>query len=95
MGGALQVSCIFSEIFCIRWSSCVQDICHSVFVIRSFINVFVSSLIWSEFSSKNSVLNFSIFVGGMGFKILGGLSIVGVICRANSVLGGMCNDIGE
>jgi hypothetical protein len=55
----------------------------------------VSSFICSAFSSKNSVLKVSIFSCGMGFNILGGLSIVGVGLRANSVFGGMCRITGE
>ena len=55
----------------------------------------VSSLICSAFSSKNVVLNVSMFSCGMGFSILGGLSIVGGVQRVNSVFGGMCSVIGE
>jgi hypothetical protein len=55
----------------------------------------VSSFIWSAFSSKNYVLNFPIFVCGIGFNIIGGLSIVGGIQRASSVFGGMWSVIGE
>ena len=95
IGGALHVSCILSEIFCIIWSSCVQDDCHWSFVSWLFLNVFVSSLIWSAFSSKNYVLNFSIFVCGIGFNILVGLSAIGGILRASSVFGGMCSVTGE
>ena len=55
----------------------------------------VRSLIWVAFSSKNSVLNFSIFVGGMGLSILGVLSVAGGMQRAIRVLGGMCSVTGE
>ena len=55
----------------------------------------VSSFIWSAFSSKNSVLNFSIFVCGMGFSILVGLFIVGGVHRAINVFGGICRVTGE
>ena len=55
----------------------------------------VSSFICSAFSSKNSVLKVSIFSCGMGFSILSGLSIVGVILRASRVFGGMCRIFGE
>ena len=40
-------------------------------------------------------MNFSIFVCGMGFKILGGLSVVGGGRRANSVFGRICSVTGE
>ena len=53
------------------------------------------SLIWRAFSSKNYVLNFSMFASGMGFRIL-------VVCffgigmgRATSMFGGMCRGTGE
>ena len=35
-GGAVHVSCIFSDIFCIILSSCVQDVCHWMLVRWSF-----------------------------------------------------------
>ena len=60
-----------------------------------FSSVLVSSLIWVAFSSKNSVLNFSIFVWGMGFSILGVVFVVGGMQRAIKVLGGMCSVTGE
>ena len=50
-GGALQVSCILFEIFCISCSSIVHDVCHLLVFDRSFNNVFVSSFICSLFSS--------------------------------------------
>ena len=55
----------------------------------------VSSFICSAFSSKIFVLKVSIFSCGMGFSILGGLFIVGVILRASNVFGGMCRVTGE
>ena len=55
----------------------------------------VSSFICSAFSSKNYVLKISIFSCGMGFRILGGLSIFGVKLRASRVFGGMCRVTGE
>jgi hypothetical protein len=55
----------------------------------------VSSLTWSAFSSKNYVLNLSIFVCGMGFSVLGVLAIVGGVQRASSVFGGMWSVTGE
>ena len=61
----------------------------------SFNSVLVSSLIWVAFSSKNSVLNFSIFAWGMGFSILGVLSVAGGMQRAIKVLGGMWSVTGE
>ena len=89
-GGALHVSWILSEIFSISLSSDVQEDCH-----WSFFSVFVSSFICSAFSSKNSVLNISMFVWGIGFSILGGLFVVGGIQRAISVFDGMCSVTGE
>ena len=55
-GGALQVSWVFSDICCIKWSNFVQDACHRLSVKCSFINIVVSSFIWREFSSKNNIL---------------------------------------
>jgi hypothetical protein len=94
-GGALHVSCILSEIFCIRWSNIVHVVSHCSLDSWFCFNVFVSSFNCGAFSSKNSVLNFSIFVRGMGFRILGGLSVVGGSHRASSVFGGMCSVTGE
>ena len=53
--------------------------------------MFVSSFIWSVFFSKNYVLKFSIFVCGIGFNILGGLSVVFGIQRVSNVLVGICS----
>ena len=55
----------------------------------------MSSFIWSAFSTKNYVLHFSMFTCGIGFNILGGLSVVGGIQRASSVFGGICSVTGE
>jgi len=55
----------------------------------------VSSFIWREFSSENSILSFSMLFCGMGFKILGGLFFFGSVGRAISVLGGICSVTGE
>ena len=66
-----------------------------MFVKWSFDNILVSSFIWSAFSSKYSVLNFLIFVWGIGFRIRGGLIVVGGGLRAIRVFGGMCNVTGE
>ena len=55
----------------------------------------VSSFIWREFSSKNSILSFSMLSCGMGFRILGGFCIFGCVGRAMSVLGGICSITGE
>ena len=57
--------------------------------------MFVSSFIWSAFSSKNFILNLSIFICGIGFNILGGLSSIGGMQRASSVFGGICSVTGE
>ena len=68
---------------------------HCSFVICSLFSVCVSSFIWSAFSSKNFVLNLSIFICGIGFKIRGGLSVAIGISRASSVFGGTCSVTGE
>lgn len=47
-----------------------------------------------EFSSKNFVLNFSIFSVGIGFNICGGLFSKGGGGRANRLLRRMCRYIG-
>ena len=94
-GGALHVSWILSESFWIRWSNFVHVVCHCSVVSWFCIRMFVSSFNCGAFSSKYSVLNFSIFVCGMGFKILGGFSVVGGRQRASSVFGGMCSVTGE
>ena len=46
------------------------------------------------FASKNSILNFSKFSGGIGFRILIGVIFVGVGSLAISRLWGMCNVTG-
>ena len=86
---------VMSEILCTRWSNLVQDVCHWSVVIWSFLSVFVSSFIWSAFSSKKFVLNFSMLICGMGLSILMGLSVIGGIHRASSVFGGICSVTGE
>ena len=54
----------------------------------------VRVLIWAEFSSKNVMLNFSIFSGGIGFSILvGDVFVVGGVL-AIRVLWGMCSVTG-
>ena len=50
-------------------------------VVRLFISV--------EFSSKNAMLNFSRFSGGMGLRIRSGEVLRGGVDRAISVLNGM------
>ena len=57
-------------------------------------NSVVSSLSWVEFSSKNVMLNFSRFSGGIGFSILVGVVFVEGGGLAISVLCGMCNVTG-
>ena len=73
----------------------MQDACHWSGVKCSFVNIVVSSFIWREFSSKNIVLSFSMVSCGMGFRILGGLFILGCVGRPRSVLGGICSMTGE
>ena len=51
----------------------------------------VSIFNYIEFSSKNVMLNFSRFSGGIGFSILIGEVFVGGGGLAVSVLCGMCN----
>ena len=94
-GGALHVSWILSEFFCISWSNFMHVVSHWSLVSWFCIKVFVSSFSCGAFSSKNSVLSFSIFICGIGFRILGGLSVVGGRHRVSSVFGGMCSVIGE
>ena len=94
-GGALHVFWIFSEMFCIRWSNIVHVVNHCSLVSWFCFRMFVSSFCCVAFSSKNYVLNFSMFVWGMGFRSLGGLSVVGGRHRASSVFGGMCSVTGE
>jgi len=57
--------------------------------------VVVSSLIWNVFSSKNYILNFSMLSSGIGFSVLGGLSILTIVGRAISVLGSICSVTSE
>jgi hypothetical protein len=73
----------------------VQDVCHWLSVRCSFVSIEVSSFIWREFSSKNSILSFSMLSCGMGFRILGGLFVLSCVGRAKSVLGGICSVTGE
>ena len=73
----------------------VQDICHWSVVNCSFFSIVVSSFIWREFSSKNSILSFSMLFCGMGFSILGGLCTLICVGRARSVLGGIFSMTGE
>ena len=94
-GGALQVYWIFADIFFIRLSSVIHNVCHWLSVSWSFISVLVILFIWSAFSSKNFVLKISMFACGMGFSILGVLFVVGGMQRAIKMLGGMCRVTGE
>ena len=55
----------------------------------------VSSFMCRAFSSKNSVLNCSMFSGGIGFNILEGLSVVVGRLRAINVLCGIFRVTGE
>lgn len=73
----------------------MQAVCHWLFVSWIFFSRFVRSLIWIEFSSKNSVLNCSILVCGIGLSS-GGV-LVGVVGggRAIKVFGGMCRVMGK
>ena len=57
-GGALHVSWILSEFFCIIWSNIVHVISHCSLVNWFCFKMFVSSFNCGAFSSKNSVLNF-------------------------------------
>ena len=69
--------------------------CHWAFVGWLLPTMFVSSVSWSAFSTKNSVLKFSIFSCGIGFNILGGLSVIAGIHMASNVLVGICSVTGE
>ena len=94
-GVALHVSWILSDIFCIKWSDFIHVVCHCSLVSWFCVRMFVSSFNCNAFSSKNSVLNFSIFSCGIGFKVLGGLSVVSGRHRASNVFDGMCSVTGE
>ena len=94
-GSALQVFSIVYEILFTMWSSVEQACAHwselkcswcSSSVVRVFICV--------EFSSKNVVLNLSMFSGGIGFSILVGEVFVGGGGLAISVLCGICSTTG-
>ena len=94
-GSALQVFSIVSEILFTMWSNVVQASVHwsglkccwySSNVVRAFICV--------EFSSKNVMLNFSMFSGGIGFSILVVEVFVGGRGLAISVLRGICSTTG-
>ena len=54
----------------------------------------VRAFICAEFSSKNIMLNFSMFSGGIGFSILVGGVFVEDGSLAISVLCGICNMTG-
>ena len=66
-----------------------------MFVRCSFDSNMLRLVIWRAFSSKNSILNFSMFASGMGFKVL----VVGCfgvgVGLATSTFGGMCRVTGE
>jgi hypothetical protein len=51
-------------------------------------------LICMEFSSKNLILKFSRFSGGIGFRILVCVVLLGEMHIASSVLCGICRKIG-
>ena len=94
-GGALHVFSMVSEIFSTILSKDAQASCHKAGVRWSlFSNRLVNSFICIEFFSKNSILNFSKFSGGIGFKIL----IVGVVIGAGDLainrFCGMCKVTG-
>ena len=55
----------------------------------------MSSYIWSAFFSKNYVLSCSIFICGIGFNSLGGLTVIVGIQRTSSVFGGIYSVTGE
>ena len=51
-------------------------------------------LICVEFSSKNLILNFSRFLGGIGFRILVCIMLLESMGLASNVLCGICKVIG-
>ena len=70
-GGALQVFLMVSEIHSTILSRDVQDISHWPSVRCSWLsNNCINSFILVEFPSKNSMLNYSKFSGGIGLSIL-------------------------
>ena len=91
-GSALQVFSIVSEILLTMWSNIEQASAHwSRFKCSCCSSSVVRALICAEFSSKNSILNFSMFSGGIGFSILVGAIFVGGGGLAISVLCGICD----
>ena len=79
VGVALHVSSMFCEIFLIMLSSDSHAFCHWLFVRWLwFSRRLVKALICMEFSSKNLILNFSRFSGGIGFSILFCVTLLGV-----------------
>ena len=70
ISGALHVSCMSSDIFCIIWSILVHAVCHWFCVSWFCVSRVVKSFSSIAFSSKNFVLKLSMFSWGMGFSIL-------------------------
>ena len=73
----------------------MQDVCHWVLARWLFNRSVLRLLIWSAFSSKNFVLNFSMFASGMGLSSLAVCCFGIGVGLASSTLGGMCRVTGE
>ena len=91
VGAALQVFSSDTEIFPIILSNSIHASCHwSVVRWLWFSSKLVSSFSRVEFASKNSILNFSKFSGGIGFSILVGIIFARGGGLAMSMFWGMC-----
>ena len=96
IGVALQVFSMTIEIFLTMLSSVVQASCHwSGVRLLWFSSRLVSSFTCVVFASKNSILNFSKFSGGIGFNILIGVIFTGFSGLAISRFWGMCKVTGK
>ena len=95
IGVALHVFSMVSEILFTKLSNVIQASCHWLGVRWLwFSSKQVSALICMEFASKNSILNFSKFSGGIGFSILVCVLFTGGGGLAMSVFCGICRVTG-
>ena len=92
---ALQVFSMVTEISSIMLSNAVQASCHWLGVRWLWLSSkLVSAFICMEFASKNSILKFSKFSGGIGFSILVCVLFTGGGGLAMSVFCGICRVTG-
>ena len=95
VGAAPHVSSMVCEMFLIMMSSDSHAFSHWLFVRWLWLSRrLVKVLICIEFSSKKLILNFSRFSGGIRFRILVYMILLGSIGLASSVLCGICKVIG-